>query len=92
MYVMIKIEIDRLDGIVDDADFARKLLEEENLFILPGQCFNMANFVRLVICPPAHVVQEAFARFRSFCDRHRKADVDHDEQATHKKARVEDAH
>ncbi len=78
MYTMIRVEIDRLKDITDDADFARKLLEEENLFILPGQCFNMANFVRLVICPPAHVVTEAFARFRSFCDRHRKPGLSND--------------
>eukprot|EP01040_Poterioochromonas_malhamensis_P009236 gene9235-10025_t len=72
MYVMIKVDIAALEGIIDDADFARKLLEEENLFILPGQCFNMANFVRLVICPPEETIREAFERFSLFCDRHRK--------------------
>lgn len=75
MYTMIRIEMSRLEGITDDADFARKLLEEENLFILPGLCFNMPNFVRLVICPPAEVIQESFARLRSFCERYRRADL-----------------
>ena len=72
MYVMIKVEIQNLEDIKDDADFARKILEEENLFMLPGQCFNMANYVRLVICPPAETIREAFHRFALFCERHRK--------------------
>jgi tyrosine aminotransferase len=75
MYTMIRIEMSRLEGITDDADFARKLLEEENLFILPGACFNMPNFVRLVICPPAEIIQESFARLRSFCERYRRKDL-----------------
>ncbi len=72
MYVMIKVNIDNLDGFVDDTDFSRRLLEEENLFCLPGQCFNMKNFVRLVICPPEETIREAFERFALFCGRHRK--------------------
>ena len=68
----IKVNIDNLDGFVDDTDFSRRLLEEENLFCLPGQCFNMKNFVRLVICPPEETIREAFERFALFCGRHRK--------------------
>lgn len=71
MYMMIRIEMHRLVGITDDAEFSRKLLEEENLFILPGQCFNMPNFVRLVICPPPEIIQEAMSRLKAFCARYR---------------------
>lgn len=89
MYTMIKVEIDRLEGITDDADFCRQLLEEENLFLLPGQCFNMPNFVRLVICPPADVISGAFERLRAFCDHHRKAEYRHEEENgnSHKRAK-----
>lgn len=73
MYVMIQININNLqETIKDDADFAKKLLEEENLFLLPGQCFNMPNFIRLVICPPEETIREAFQRFSLFCSRYRK--------------------
>lgn len=72
MYTMVRIEIDHLEGIIDDADFARKLLAEENLFLLPGQCFTMPNYVRLVICPPAEVLKEALDRMKAFCSKHRK--------------------
>jgi len=75
MYAMLKVDIESLEDIRDDAEFARKVLEEENLFMLPGACFNMPNFVRLVICPPAEVLQEAFQRLRLFCDRHRRDDI-----------------
>jgi tyrosine aminotransferase len=71
MYVMIGVDIDSLDGVTDDADFAKQLLTEENLFLLPGQCFGMKNYVRLVTCPPVETILEAFARLKLFCDRHR---------------------
>ncbi len=76
MYVMIGVDIDSLDGVKDDADFAKQLLTEENLFLLPGQCFGMKNYVRLVTCPPVEVILEAFARLKLFCDRHRTAEKD----------------
>lgn len=73
MYVMIEVRVEKLDdSITDDAVFARRLLEEENVFVLPGKCFTMDNFFRLVICPPREVLQEAFQRMHAFCERHRK--------------------
>jgi tyrosine aminotransferase len=43
MYVMIRVEIERLEGFTDDTDFCARLLMEENVFVLPGQCFGMPN-------------------------------------------------
>ena len=72
MYVMIGVDIDSLDeSIKDDTDFAKLLLTEQNLFVLPGQCFGMRNYIRLVTCPPAEVLEEAFHRIGAFCDKHR---------------------
>lgn len=73
MYVMIGVDIVSLEGVADDADFAKQLLTEENLFLLPGQCFGMRNYVRLVTCPPLETVLEAFERLKLFIGRHRKA-------------------
>ncbi len=73
MYTMIGIAVDRLDeSINDDAEFARLLLQEENLSLLPGQCFGMRNFVRLVICPSPDILREAFDRLTSCLRRHMK--------------------
>jgi tyrosine aminotransferase len=40
MYSMVHINIDLFDdSITSDVDFTRLLLEEENVFVLPGSCF-----------------------------------------------------
>lgn len=74
MYMMIHVHTEHLvDEFADDTVFSRKLLEEENVFVLPGQCFGIKNFVRLVICAPAETVTDAINRIRAFCVRHKKA-------------------
>ena len=44
MYIMLKINFDLLFDISDDAEFAQKLLMEENLSVLPGLCFRMGGY------------------------------------------------
>ena len=55
--------------------FASKKLthqvEEESVFVLPGQCFSMPNFFRVVVCPPEDKLEAAFDRIDAFCVRHR---------------------
>jgi tyrosine aminotransferase len=72
MYAMIGINMECFnpDDIADDAVFASKLLQEENLFVLPGKCFNSDNYVRLVMCCPAEMLQDACDRIKAFCTRH----------------------
>ena len=73
MYAMVGLNIDMLEGISDDADFAKQILTEENVFFLPGKVFGMDNFVRLVMCMPAAKMLEAFNRIKLFCDRRKKS-------------------
>jgi hypothetical protein len=42
--------------------------------VLPGQCFGLRDYIRIVICPPSEVVGEAFVRLAEFCKAHCKAD------------------
>jgi hypothetical protein len=64
MYAMLQIHVDQLeDSISNDKDFAGQLLQEENIFMLPGSCFGMPNFLRMVTCPPKVSVPNT-------CDRH----------------------
>lgn len=72
MYVMVRVELDRLVGFTDDTDFSSRLLVEENVFVLPGQCFNMPSYFRLVTCAPPEILREAIVRASEFCARHRK--------------------
>ena len=66
MYAMISVRIDALTGIKDDADFAKQLLVEQNIVLLPGKCFGMDSFVRIITCPPAATLQDAFGRIKEF--------------------------
>ena len=49
--------------------FAQQLLEEESVFVLPGQCFGTPNYFRIVTCPPVAKLGEAFDRIAAFCER-----------------------
>jgi len=69
MYAMVRVEIEQLDGIEDDADFARQLLQEENMIVLPGSCFGIKNFVRILTCPTYAVIEDAMSRIQAFCDK-----------------------
>jgi aspartate/methionine/tyrosine aminotransferase len=40
MYVMVEVDTTVLTGIKDDFDFTQKLLDEESVFVLPGQVCN----------------------------------------------------
>lgn len=71
MYCLVKVDTQSFDpsssGIVDDVSFASKLLKEQGVSVLPGQCFQVKNHVRLVICAPLQVLQDAFDRMEAFC-------------------------
>lgn len=78
MYAMIRIRIDRFNETVqNDVDFAKLLLQEENVIVLPGICFGMPNAFRVVFCAPIPVLQEAADRIQQFCLRHSKTDTNH---------------
>jgi len=40
--------------------------------VLPGQCFGMPNYFRLVTCPPSELLLEAWERLGLFCAKYRK--------------------
>ncbi|KAI7900592.1 tyrosine aminotransferase [Cokeromyces recurvatus] len=72
MYMMVGIDIEKFKDIESDVDFSAKLLNEENVVCLPGQCFQYPNFIRLVITPTYDRLEEAYKRINEFCARHRK--------------------
>ena len=72
MYIMLKINFELLFDISDDAEFAQKLLMEENLSVLPGLCFRMGGYIRLVTCPPGEVIEDALERLKHFCSKHNR--------------------
>ena len=73
MYVMIRIDTAVL-RVKDDIDLAQRLLEEENVVVLPGACFGMPHYIRAVYCAPPAVLNEAARRIVEFCQRHASTD------------------
>ncbi|RLN96464.1 hypothetical protein BBJ28_00010022 [Nothophytophthora sp. Chile5] len=70
MYAMVKVQTDILTKIKDDFDLTQKLLDEESVFVLPGQCFGMTNYFRIVFSAPREVLDDAYSRLAGFCERH----------------------
>ena len=70
MYVMVGYDPDVLSDIKSDAHFTDLLLTEEAVFVLPGACFGVANFFRVVFSGPREKLADAFDRMEAFCRRH----------------------
>lgn len=68
MYVMVGVDTEKL-GVKDDVEFSQRLITEESVFVLPGQVFQMPNFVRIVSTSPKPILTEACDRIRAFCER-----------------------
>jgi len=70
MYFMMRIRPEMLHGIDDDVSFARALLSEESIAVLPGQCFNgYRNYARVVFAAPVGTLEDAWDRIEAFCRR-----------------------
>jgi aspartate/methionine/tyrosine aminotransferase len=69
MYAIAKIDTTSLD-VKDDIEFASKLLDEENVFVLPGSAFGVQNIFRVVYCSSEPILETAAKRISEFCHRH----------------------
>lgn len=76
MYMMVGIDISKLDGIVDDLDFTEKLISEQSVFCLPGKCFQYPNYFRIVLTVPEELTQLACKRINEFCKTHRRVIIE----------------
>ena len=66
---MVKINTNILD-IKDDVEFSKKLLEEQNVFVLPGSAFGTKNIFRVVFCSELMLLGTAVKRITEFCNDH----------------------
>jgi tyrosine aminotransferase len=70
MYMMVRIVPGAFHGVgADDVAFARGLLREESVAVLPGKCFNFPGFFRVVFAAPPEVLEQAWDRIEAFCRR-----------------------
>ncbi|KAL0078054.1 tyrosine aminotransferase [Phycomyces blakesleeanus] len=72
MYMMVGIDIPKFKDISSDVEFSQKLMAEESVLCLPGECFNYPNYIRIVITPTVDRLEEAYKRMALFCARHHK--------------------
>ncbi len=73
LYMLLKLDATAFLDLPDDVSFCATLLQEENLVLLPGQCFGLSGYVRLVLTPPQDMLAEGLRRLRGFCLRHAAA-------------------
>ncbi|GAB1870049.1 Tyrosine aminotransferase [Camponotus japonicus] len=70
MYMMVYIDLPGFPEFNSDLEFVQRLLMEESVFCLPGQCFDYPSYMRLVITVPDNMLEEACQRIQEFCERH----------------------
>ena len=71
MYLMCRVDVDRLGAeITDDRAFADLLVREESVRVLPGACFGLGGYVRVVFAATRADLDEAWDRIEAFCRRH----------------------
>ncbi|XP_057861798.2 nicotianamine aminotransferase 1 isoform X2 [Cryptomeria japonica] len=73
LFLMVKINTNGFEDINDDFGFCTKLAKEESVIILPGSCLGMKNWIRICFAVPPSLLEEAFDRIESFCQRHTKS-------------------
>ena len=57
-------------AFASDLQLMERLVAEESVFCLPGQCFEYPDFMRLVLTVPADLMREACNRIACFVKRH----------------------
>ncbi|CAC9550331.1 tyrosine aminotransferase [Leishmania infantum JPCM5] len=72
MFVMLKLNLSYFQDLKSDMEFYEKLLDEENVQVLPGEIFGMSGFLRATVSRPSAVLNEAVDRIIEFCERHKK--------------------
>jgi len=72
MYLMVGIDMEHYPEYKDDIEFAKALVVEQAVFVLPGTIFRAPNFFRVVICPPPEKLKDAMERLKEFCEAHYK--------------------
>jgi tyrosine aminotransferase len=74
MYTIVDLDPDRLD-IDNDIEFTQKLVQEENVFVLPGSSFGVPDTFRVAFSASETILEMASQRILDFCSRHRKLEL-----------------
>ena len=67
MYMMVGIDINSFPKFENDLQVVEALVRDQSVFCLPGKCFNIPNFFRIVLTVPKEMLVEACSRIEEFC-------------------------
>eukprot|EP00299_Pterocystis_sp_00344_P011190 c5173_g1_i1.p1 GENE.c5173_g1_i1~~c5173_g1_i1.p1 ORF type:complete len:430 (+),score=83.14 c5173_g1_i1:35-1291(+) len=68
MYMMVRVDREKFAGAFPDSiSFAKDLIREQSVYVLPGSCFGAPDFFRVVVCPPIEKLDIALDRIATFC-------------------------
>lgn len=71
MYIIVGLDIDRFGSrICNDVDFCHLLVQEENVFVLPGSSFGVPGTFRVAFTACVSTLEEASKRIACFCRRY----------------------
>lgn len=68
--MMVGIDCSVFRDIATEKEFAIKLYEEQNAFVIPSSCFFAEGFIRIVICTSIPIMDEFGVRVTEFCNQH----------------------
>jgi tyrosine aminotransferase len=67
MYMMVGIDLESFPDFQNDLQVVEALVRDQSVFCLPGKCFNIPNFFRIVLTVPQEMLVEACNRIEDFC-------------------------
>jgi Aminotransferase class I and II len=67
MYMMVGIDRKSFPKFQNDLQIVEALVREQSVFCLPGKCFNIPDFFRIVLTVPKEMLVEACDRIEEFC-------------------------
>mmetsp|Transcript_23171 Transcript_23171/g.37671 ORF Transcript_23171/g.37671 Transcript_23171/m.37671 type:complete len:384 (-) Transcript_23171:825-1976(-) len=74
MYAIVQLNESLID-IKDDMEFSMKLVQEENVFVLPGSSFGTPGTFRVAFTSSEGALNAASSRIADFCRRHTKQSI-----------------
>ncbi|KAL4712813.1 hypothetical protein ACJJTC_011883 [Scirpophaga incertulas] len=70
MYMMIQIKMSLFPDFKNELEFVERMVSEQSVFCLPGECFCYPNYMRIVLTVPEDILREACQRIALFCQDH----------------------
>nr|XP_006816454.1 PREDICTED: tyrosine aminotransferase-like [Saccoglossus kowalevskii] len=66
----VGVEMDKFPDFKNDLEFTQKMISDQSVMCLPGQCFKYPNFFRVVLTLPLPKIEEACSRITEFCKKY----------------------